>query len=195
MQLTRDTITASALRILAEYGLADVSMRRVATSLGVAPGALYWHIENKQELISCLAAEIVRPVAADAAGEATAPEQLARALREAVLGIRDGAEVVLAAMSQPGARIRGELSTIFEEAVREVANEGAPASVLRSAAAGLVTMTLGAATMYQSGAQLAEATGERPVVGAEEATREHEEGIALLMAGLRAGGTAGEAGA
>ena len=79
--------------------------------------------------------------------------------------------------------------------MREVANEGAPASVLRSAAAGLVTMTLGAATVYQSGAQLAEATGERPVVGAEEATREHEEGVALLMAGLRAGGTAGEAGA
>lgn len=40
MQLSRETITAAALSILGEYGLGDVSMRRVATALGVAPGAL-----------------------------------------------------------------------------------------------------------------------------------------------------------
>ena len=60
MQLTRERITEAALAILAEYGLADVSMRRVATSLSVAPGALYWHISNKQELIATMAEEIVQ---------------------------------------------------------------------------------------------------------------------------------------
>ena len=60
MQLTRERITEAALAILAKYGLADVSMRRVATSLSVAPGALYWHISNKQELIASMAEEIVQ---------------------------------------------------------------------------------------------------------------------------------------
>ena len=50
MQLSRERITQAALELLSGYGLADVSMRRVASSLGVAPGALYWHIANKQEL-------------------------------------------------------------------------------------------------------------------------------------------------
>ena len=60
MQLSRERITEAALGLLAEYGLADVSMRRVASTLGVAPGALYWHIANKQELIACLGEAIVQ---------------------------------------------------------------------------------------------------------------------------------------
>ena len=44
MQLSPERITDAALAILAEYGLGDVSMRRVAAALGVAPGALYWHL-------------------------------------------------------------------------------------------------------------------------------------------------------
>lgn len=98
MQLSREAITSTALEILRTYGLADVSMRRVATTLGVAPGALYWHIENKQELIASLAAEIVAPATNTPPAD---PEQLCAQLRHDVLAVRDGAEVVLAAIGQP----------------------------------------------------------------------------------------------
>ena len=62
MQLSRPVIARAALDILKSYGLADVSMRRVAGSLGVAPGALYWHIDSKQALIAAMADEIIAPV-------------------------------------------------------------------------------------------------------------------------------------
>lgn len=186
MQLSRETITAAAFNILGEYGLGDVSMRRVATALGVAPGALYWHIENKQDLIASLAAEIVRPLstgtdATDAPDVAT----LAAALRTQVLSVRDGAEVVLAALSQPDAPVREELIAVFVAQVRAEWGDAASASVARAAAANLVYMTLGAAMVYQAGAQLAALTGEPPAVSAADAAREHAEGVALLLAGLR----------
>ena len=65
MQLSRERITKAALEILAGYGLADVSMRRVASSLSVAPAALYWHIANKQELIAAMGLAIVQPLIDD----------------------------------------------------------------------------------------------------------------------------------
>lgn len=187
MQLSRDAITTAALEILTEYGLADVSMRRVATALGVAPGALYWHIENKQELIASLATEIVRPLTQRAGSTApTNTHAMATTLRDLVLGVRDGAEVVLAALSQPDAPIREQLTTVFLRQVRADWDDGASISMLHAAAVNLVYMTLGAATVYQAGAQLAAATGEVPAVSANDAAREHAEGVTLLLDGLHA---------
>ena len=189
MQLSRETITAAAFNILGEYGLGDVSMRRVATALGVAPGALYWHIENKQDLIASLAAEIVRPLSTGTDATNTTDTAnvaaLAAALRTQVLSVRDGAEVVLAALSQPDAPVREELIAVFVAQVRAEWGDAASASVARAAAANLVYMTLGAAMVYQAGAQLAALTGEPPAVSAVDAAREHAEGVALLLAGLR----------
>lgn len=189
MQLSRETITAAAFNILGEYGLGDVSMRRVATALGVAPGALYWHIENKQDLIASLAAEIVRPLSTGTDATNTTDTAnvaaLAAALRTQVLSVRDGAEVVLAALSQPDAPVREVLIAVFVAQVRAEWGDAASASVARAAAANLVYMTLGAAMVYQAGAQLAALTGEPPAVSAADAAREHAEGVALLLAGLR----------
>lgn len=93
MQLTRESIVTAAVAILDTYGLADMTMRRVATSLGVAPGALYWHIANKQQLIAAIAEEILAPVlAADA--PRTAPE-LAGLLRESMLSLREDRKSVV----------------------------------------------------------------------------------------------------
>ena len=55
VQLSKDSIIAASLTILGTFGLADMTMRRVAASLGVAPGALYWHFKNKQALIDATA--------------------------------------------------------------------------------------------------------------------------------------------
>ena len=51
MALSRDQVVDTAVEILRRYGLADLSMRRLARELGVAPGALYWHVTSKQELL------------------------------------------------------------------------------------------------------------------------------------------------
>lgn len=129
MALTQERILSTALSLLSEYGLGDLSMRRVASELGVAPGALYYHVKNKQELLTLLAGRMLdaprdslardsaaqpgvastEPGAADvAAGHdpaalesetVEAVSALARAVREAIIPYPDGADVVGIAMA------------------------------------------------------------------------------------------------
>ncbi|GGF10802.1 TetR family transcriptional regulator [Subtercola lobariae] len=108
---SRDDVANAALRILDEYGLPDLTMRRLAAALDVQPSALYWHFPNKQTLLAELADRIsARGSAgpqssgseaseASAVSEASADWMLvtaaeASSLRDALLAYRDGAEVV-----------------------------------------------------------------------------------------------------
>lgn len=89
MGLTRERIVDAAYTVLDEQGLSGLSMRRVAQDLDVRPGALYYHVANKQELLAEVATRILgdgptAPDARSAAGE----------LRDALRRVRDGAEVV-----------------------------------------------------------------------------------------------------
>jgi TetR/AcrR family transcriptional regulator, tetracycline repressor protein len=100
---TRDDVVETALRILDEFGLADLSMRRLAGVLDVQPSALYWHVPNKQTLLALVSDQIIdraRVVDHEAFNQdgaldwkaLTLAESLA--LRDALLAFRDGAEVV-----------------------------------------------------------------------------------------------------
>lgn len=99
MALSRSDVLHAALAILDEYGLGDLTMRRLATSLGIQPGALYWHFASKQALLGAIADEILRAVDGPVpAGDwDTRIIELAHRLRAALLAHRDGAEVVAAA--------------------------------------------------------------------------------------------------
>ena len=48
--LTRERVVAQALTVIAEEGVAALTMRTLATRLGVVPGALYRHVRNKEQL-------------------------------------------------------------------------------------------------------------------------------------------------
>lgn len=48
--LTRERVVAEALAVIAENGVDALSMRALATRLGVVPGALYRHVRNKEQL-------------------------------------------------------------------------------------------------------------------------------------------------
>ena len=95
---TREYVVETALRILDEFGLADLSMRRLAGVLDVQPSALYWHVPNKQTLLALVANKIIEraaPVDAAAALDwqsRTLAESIA--IRNALLAYRDGAEVL-----------------------------------------------------------------------------------------------------
>jgi AcrR family transcriptional regulator len=61
-QLTRQRVVAEALAVIAEQGVQALTMRSLATRLGVVPGALYRHVRNKQQLhdllLDCVLAEV-----------------------------------------------------------------------------------------------------------------------------------------
>ena len=96
MQLRRGDVLDGAMAILDEYGLGDLTMRKLASSLGVQPGALYWHFPNKQTLLGAMADRILdgvdEPPASDAWDDALS--ELAHRFRAALLAHRDGAELV-----------------------------------------------------------------------------------------------------
>ncbi|MGO1414103.1 MAG: TetR family transcriptional regulator [Microbacterium gubbeenense] len=109
-------IVDAALTLLDEYGLPDLSMRKLATHLGVQPSALYWHVANKQTLLAAVADRIVA-----GSGPAAAPApvtETAWALRAALLRHRDGAEVVVstAALSLGSGVLEGRLRAAYEAA-------------------------------------------------------------------------------
>ena len=52
-------IIAKATEILDNYGIADLTMRRLGRELNVSPGALYWHFANKQQLLGAIADRIL----------------------------------------------------------------------------------------------------------------------------------------
>jgi AcrR family transcriptional regulator len=49
--LTRERIVAAAIRVADAEGLAQLSMRRIATELGASPMSLYRHVNGKDELL------------------------------------------------------------------------------------------------------------------------------------------------
>ncbi|MCP1430163.1 AcrR family transcriptional regulator [Microbacterium foliorum] len=87
----RAGVARTALALLDEVGLADLSMRRIAAKLEVQPSALYWHFSNKQELLAELADRITATIPRDDADVLTT----ARSIRDALFRHRDGAELVL----------------------------------------------------------------------------------------------------
>jgi AcrR family transcriptional regulator len=57
-QATRARITAAALELFNAEGTHAISTRHVAAALGMSPGNLYYHFDNKEEIIAALYAEL-----------------------------------------------------------------------------------------------------------------------------------------
>ena len=60
--LSRELILTEALSILDEGGLGALSMRAVASRLGVTPMALYFHFKNKAELLDAVVQRVVADI-------------------------------------------------------------------------------------------------------------------------------------
>lgn len=54
-RLSRETVVNGALALTDKEGLEGLTIRRLATHLGVTPMALYWHFKNKDELLEAVA--------------------------------------------------------------------------------------------------------------------------------------------
>ena len=93
-----DDVVTGALAVLDSHGLEFCSMRRVAARLDVQPSALYHHVPDKQTLLALMADRIVGDVTVPPDGlPAVRAETVAHALRDAMLAVRDGADVVATA--------------------------------------------------------------------------------------------------
>jgi TetR/AcrR family tetracycline transcriptional repressor len=53
-RLSRDEIVGVALRLIDRHGLEALSLRKLASELGVTPAAVSWHVRSKDELLDAL---------------------------------------------------------------------------------------------------------------------------------------------
>lgn len=53
--ITREALVAAGLTVLRREGFDALSMRKVAAELGVQAASLYWHVQDKEELLDLLA--------------------------------------------------------------------------------------------------------------------------------------------
>jgi AcrR family transcriptional regulator len=74
--LSREAIVDAALRLIDREGVSAFSMRRLAEDLGVGPGALYWHVTNREQLLQLVFDRVI--------GELSMPKPSARRWREQI---------------------------------------------------------------------------------------------------------------
>ena len=114
-KLDQDSVVSAAFEVLNSTGLDGLSLRLVADRLGVQAPALYWHVHNKAEIISLMAAKLAEAASLERVGGKTWREKLmfsARARRHAMLNQRDSARVcVLAEPRRSAADAESQLTT------------------------------------------------------------------------------------
>jgi AcrR family transcriptional regulator len=85
-RLTKQVVVERALALGDAEGLDALTIRRLATELGVTPMALYWHFRNKEELLAALGEQVWRELDTDI--DAAAPWHLQmRGLMESLLHV------------------------------------------------------------------------------------------------------------
>jgi len=159
--LSRDQVVATAVDLLRRYGLGDLTMRRLARELGVAPGALYWHVANKQELLVHVADALLSEIP---------PPHLGQPPAEALVG--------LAYAVRPGAtRALRDLAGLVHDV-------GVPASERDEVAALVVHQILGSVAGQHNRRLAALADPDLPPPDAAAEAKAFEVGLAVILRGL-----------
>lgn len=177
----REVVVAAAA-ILDSYGIADLTMRRLARELDVTPGALYWHFASKQELLGAVADHVLDPVRSEPTGAAATSWRrrivvVCTRFREALLSHTDGAELVSASFAAGQSR---RVTQVLESLADTAAEAGLGREQAAMAARSLLYYVLGATADEQSRRRWDVAGGPAdPVAG-------FEFGLRLLVDGLAA---------
>ena len=139
MALTQEQVVKRAVELMAEAGLEALTLRRLATDLGVSAPTLYWHVRNKRQLLDLMAEALVAQ-----AGRSTSPapgqpwwEWLAERARlqfRALISQRDAALVV--AGNRPTKASLPDIEEVLDSLVA-VAFPPAEALRVRAAIAGV----------------------------------------------------------
>ena len=179
MQLHKRDVVEAAAKLLDEYGIADLTMRRLARELSVSPGALYWHFANKQELLGAIADRIL-----DGAPSARGVVEVCNRLRDALLSHTDGAELVSASFAAGQSSAMKQILAFLTEAVSEAGVDSAHAEL---AARTVVYYVLGFTVDEQSRLQWDAAGAELPEwqsVLADDANARFAFGLRLFVDGI-----------
>lgn len=166
--LSRERIIDVAITLLDRYGEDGLTFRVLSEALATGPGAIYWHIANKGDLMMAACDAIVaQTMAACAVGEADAedPEDGRRAsakagIRRLALALFDTIDVH-AWLGGALVRAAGQLPMvrILESIGQQIRSLDVPQAQQWPAVSALLSYILGVSGQNAANAQLAQAMG------------------------------------
>jgi AcrR family transcriptional regulator len=141
--LTRERIVGAAVELLDDAGANGLTFRALAERLATGPGAIYWHISGKDELLAA-ASEAVIGGAIPVAAAGTAPGEAA--VRALALALFDAIEAHPWLGTQLAVNpVRSPMLRFFESLGQQVRALGVPPSAEFTAASALLSYILGVA--------------------------------------------------
>ena len=186
MQLHKRDVVDAATTLLDDYGIADLTMRRLARELDVSPGALYWHFANKQQLLGAVADRILESVDDVPGGWRDRVARICAQLRDALLSHTDGAELVSASFAAGQSEAMAQILARLTDAAADAGVDPAHAEL---AARTVVYYVLGFTADEQSRLQWDAAGAELPdaqSVLSEDPSARFAFGLRLLVDGIAA---------
>jgi TetR/AcrR family tetracycline transcriptional repressor len=174
----RAEVLQAAIDLLDEAGLDGLTMRLLASRLGVRASALYRHYPSKQALLDAMVEHLVAPAAAAPRLDGPWDEQLrgvAAGMREIMLAHRDGARL-MSGFHDPG----GEAVATFRHLVATLIAAGAPAETAVAAVDTVVAYVNGFTIEEQARVTNPD---QRP---REERDRGFRAGVELIISGVGA---------
>jgi TetR/AcrR family tetracycline transcriptional repressor len=186
VQLHKRDVVEAATTLLDSFGMADLTMRRLARELEVSPGALYWHFANKQQLLGAVADRILESIT-DVPGDwRDRVAGLCGGLRDALLSHTDGAELVSASFAAGQSKAMAQILAWLSDAAADADVDPAHSEL---AARTVVYYVLGFTADEQSRLQWDAAGAELPdeqSVLTEDPSARFAFGLRLLIDGIAA---------
>ena len=188
MQLHRRDVVDKATQLLDDYGIADLTMRRLARELSVTPGALYWHFADKQALLGAVSDRILPPTTTSTVAHdrwADSVHAICSGLRNALLSTTDGAELVSASFAAGKSE---QMAEILQGLTNAAADAGIDPSNAYLAARTVLYYVLGFTADEQSRLQwdAAGALSENQSVMTTDPNGRFTFGLQLLIDGIAA---------
>ncbi|WP_405536765.1 TetR/AcrR family transcriptional regulator [Streptomyces sp. NBC_00075] len=140
--LSRERIVEAAIELLDAEGEAGLTFRALARRLSTGPGALYWHVTGKDELLGAATDAVVADTMAAAVVTAGAtPQEAVRALALGVFDAIDAHPWIGTQLARAPAQT--PLLRVFEHLGRQVRALGVPHAAQFTAASTLLNYVLG----------------------------------------------------
>lgn len=146
--LTRERIVEAAVELLDAAGEGGLTFRALTEHLATGPGAIYWHVANKGELLDAATdAVVAAALAIEPAESAASPQEEIRAVALGLFNAIDTHPWLATQLSTQLSRSPWGSVTlrIFESIGRQVRALGVPEGSQFTAASALVHYVLGAA--------------------------------------------------
>ena len=138
--LSRERIVEAAIELLDASGEGGLTFRALAQRLSTGPGAIYWHVTGKDELLGA-ATDAVVTGAMTGVTPGTAPQEAVRALAVGVFDAIDAHPWIGTQLARAPAQ--SPLLRVFEHLGRQVQALGVPHAARFTAASALLNYILG----------------------------------------------------